>query len=382
MLLAGPFAASLLGDFGAEVIKVEQPRTGDPLRHLRPTRDGVPLWWKVTGRNKKSVTLDLRRTEGQELFRQLVAVADVVVEGFQPGTLEGWGLGWDELQRVNPRLVMLRVSAFGQTGPYRHRPGFGRIAEAMSGAVALIGYPDRPPVHPGFPMADYTAGVFGAFAVAGALHERQRSGLGQCIDLALYETLFRLLEFNVVEHDQLGMAREREGNRNAYTAPVNTYHTKDRQWASITASTQAVTKRLFGAIGRPELIEDPRFATIPARLAHHDELDLIIGGWLAEHTMAEVVATFDAHDVPIAPIYTMREIVADPHYAAREDVIEVADAELGPVRMQAALPRFSRTGGRVRWAGPRLGEHNGEILGGLLGLSDAEVAALAENGVI
>lgn len=382
-MLAGPFAAALLGDFGADVIKLERPQLGDPVRQLLPHKDGVPLWAKVVSRNKRSVTLDLRTPKGQELFRRLTASADVVVESFRPGTMETWGLGWEDLVRLNPSLIMLRVSGFGQTGPYRLRPGFGRFAEAFSGLVNLIGTPDGPPMHAGLPLADYVTGLMGWAAIASALYKQAASGekTGQCIDIALYESLFRMMEFLVIECDQLGVSRQRQGNENPYVAPVNTYRTSDGEWLTFTASTQSIVDRLFRAIGAEELAADPRFGTNADRIANRHVLDARISQWAAQHSLDEIEEIFDSHEIPFAPIMDASDILGNAHYQAREDIVAVDDDELGTVRMQAPLPKFSQTPGEVRWPGPRLGQHTDQVLCEI-GLSEEEIAILRKEGVI
>lgn len=383
-MVGGPFCATMLGDFGAEVIKVEEPGRGDPMRQLLPRKGGIPLWWKVLSRNKKSVTLDLRQPRGKEIFQDLVAKTDVVVEAFRPGTLERWGIGWDNLSAVNRSLILLRISGFGQTGPLRHRPGFGRFAEAFGGLANITGMPDGQPIHAGVPMADYVSGIMGWAAVASALYHREQSPIreGQCIDLALFESVFRMMEFMIIEYDQLGRVRGRMGNQNPYVAPVNTYQARDGIWVTFTASTQSIVERLFQAIGRTELIDDSRFRTNEDRVRNREELDAIISAWFAKQSLAEVESICDEYQLPFAPILDAEGMMRDSHYRAREDIIEIMDAELGPVRMQGIIPKFSRTPGSVKWAGPRLGEHNNEILGDLLRLSDGDLDSLKSQGVI
>lgn len=383
-LLAAPFAAELLGDFGAEVIKIELPGEGDAMRQLRPHKGQVPLWWKVAARNKRSVTLDVRRPRGREVLLQLVRQTDILVENFRPGTLEKWGLSPDALWQANPRLIILRTTGFGQTGPYRDQPGFGRVGETLSGLLYLTGYPDRPPVHAPFPLADMVSGLFGALGVMLALYHRDAhaSGRGQVIDLGLYEAIFRLLEFSVVEYDQLGVVRERVGNRNPSVAPLGVYQTQDGRHVSIVASNQATCMRLLKCIGGPELAADPRFATMAARLEHEDALEAVLAQWIGARTMAEVQETFVAGEVPFAPVYNVADVVADPHFAARENIVAVPDPELGTVRMQGVVPRLSATPGRVSHAGPRLGEHTEAVLTALGGLTPDEVQQLRDEGIV
>lgn len=385
VLFAGPTISQNLGDFGADVIKVEHPELGDSLRSLGATKDGVPLWWKVTNRNKKCVTLDLGKPEGQTLLKELIADADVLTENFRPGTLEKWGLGWDVLHEVNPRLVMVRVSGFGQTGPYKDRPGFGTLAEAMSGFAHITGQPDGPPTLPGYGLADSMAGQFGTWAVMFALYERDhKSGRGQMLDLSVMEPIFTTTGDQALAYDQLGVVQQRTGNRvPSIGAPRNVYRARDGVWLALSANAPALAKRVFAAIGRPELNDDPRFADNRARIANIDEVDAIVGGWIAERRAAEVLATFDEYECACVPVYDIAGIFADPHVRARETITTVEDPELGPVQMQNVVPKFSRTPGRVRWPGPtEMGQHNREIYCGRLGLSDARLAELQAQGVI
>ena len=385
VLFAGPTISQNLGDFGADVIKVEHPELGDSLRSLGATKDGEPLWWKVTNRNKKCVTLDLSKPEGQTLLKELIADADVLTENFRPGTLEKWGLGWDVLHGVNPRLVMVRVSGFGQTGPYKDRPGFGTLAEAMSGFAHITGQPDGPPTLPGYGLADSMAGQFGTWAVMFALYERDhKSGRGQMLDLSVMEPIFTTTGDQALAYDQLGVVQQRTGNRvPSIGAPRNVYRARDGVWLALSANAPALAKRVFAAIGRPELNDDPRFADNRARIANIDEVDAIVGGWIAERRAAEVLATFDEYECACVPVYDIAGIFADPHVRARETITTVEDPELGPIRMQNVVPKFSRTPGRVRWPGPTdVGQHNREIYCGRLGLSDARLAELHAQGVI
>jgi crotonobetainyl-CoA:carnitine CoA-transferase CaiB-like acyl-CoA transferase len=381
--LAGPFCAALLGDFGAEVLKVELPGSGDPLRRLGRRRGHSSLWWRQEGRNKKSLTCDLRRPEGQELLRRLVAVSDVLVENFQPGTLERWGLGYDALARINRGLIMARISAYGQTGPLAPKPGFGRIAHAFSGLTYLTGYPDRPPVLPGTPsIADYLSGALAAFGVLVALGHRQRTGEGQVVDVALYESVFRILEDVAVVYDQFGLVRQRQGPDHENSVPHNHYPTRDGKWIAIACTNDRMFQRLVRAMGRPELGDDPRYATVDARLQRRAEVDALVAAWTAALDQAEALARLDREEVPAGPIYTIAEIFQDAHYRARQAILAVPDPELGVLRMPGVVPRLERTPGRVRHPGPRLGEHTEEVLCGLLGYSPQEVARLRELGVV
>ena len=382
-VVAGPFAAGLLGDFGAEIVKVEMPGVGDSLRALAPHKDGVPLWWKVTNRNKKGVTLDLRIPEGRDLFAKLAADADVLVENFRPGTLDGWGITRAWLQGLNPRLTILRVTGFGQDGPYAGRPGFARIFEAMRGCTQSCGEEDGRPLHLGYPISDAVAGLFGALGILAALHDlaQHPERRGQEIDCSATEAMMRTLEFLAIEYDQLGAVRTRSGNRSQYAAPGNVYRTADDKWASIAASTQSIFVRLCAALDLKHLLEDPRFALNPARVKNYMELDEIVGGAIGKLTLAELRETFTRHEVGFSPIYDIADVFADPQFQARQAIVSVPDGELGSVRMQGVVPRFSETPGAVRHAGPAIGQHNEEVYGGL-GLSTTEIADLRARKVI
>jgi formyl-CoA transferase len=338
----------------------------------------------VEGRNKKSITLDLRKPRGRELFERLVPRADAIVENFQPGTLERWGLGWERLHELNPRVVLSRASVYGQDGPYRDRPGLDRNGIAHGGLLYLTGYRDRPPVRPGLLIADYTTGLFNALAILIALHERDQggSGEGQWIDLTLYESIFRLMEHTVAAYDRLGIVREREGNRLPNSAPLDNWETKDGATVVIVAAGDALFPRLARAMNRAELVEDPRFRTLADRVRHAGEINGIVADWCREHTAAEIEEVLVAAEVPVARALGIREIFEDPQYRARGDIVEVDDPALGPVKMQGVYPRFSRTPGAIRRGAPRLGEHNQEVYGDLLGMSADEIEDLRREGVI
>jgi crotonobetainyl-CoA:carnitine CoA-transferase CaiB-like acyl-CoA transferase len=382
-VVAGPFAAGLLGDYGAEIVKVEMPGVGDSLRALAPHKDGVPLWWKVTNRNKRGVTLDLRKPEGRTLFGKLVADADVLVENFRPGTLDGWGVTRAWLQGINPRLTILRVTGFGQDGPYAGRPGFARIFESMSGFTQICGEENGRPLHLGYPISDAVAGLFGALGILAALHDlaKHPERRGQEIDCSATEAMLRTLEFLAIEYDQLGAVRTRSGNRSQYAAPGNVYRTADDKWASIAASTQSIFDRLCTALDRRDLLEDARFATNPARVKNYQLLDEIVGAAIGRLTLAELRETLTSHEVGFSPIYDIADVFDDPQFKARQAIVRVPDSELGSVRMQGVVPRFSETPGAVRRAGPTIGEHNDEVYGGL-GLTAAEIAGLKAAKVI
>jgi crotonobetainyl-CoA:carnitine CoA-transferase CaiB-like acyl-CoA transferase len=387
--IAAPFAATLLADFGAEVIKVELPGQGDFMRSIGPFVDGYSLFWAVEGRNKKSITCDLRKPAGQALVKRLVALTDVVVENFQPGTLEGWGLGYEELAAINPGVVLTRVSVYGQTGPYRDRPGLDRNGIATGGLLYITGYPDRPPVRPGLIVSDYLTGVFNAFAIVTALHERDRraheTGVtprGQWIDLSLYESVLRIMEHTLAAYDRLGVVREREGNRLRNSAPLDNWETKDGKYVAIIAAGDGLFPRLCRAMGRQDLLADPRFTTMALRAEHGEEVNGIVAAWCRERTARDIQDVLVAHEVPFAVAYSAADIFADPHVAARGDIVPVEDPVIGPVRMQGIYPRFSRTPGAIRGGAPRLGEHNEEIYGQLIGLSADELATLRREKVI
>lgn len=381
--IAAPFAATLLGDFGAEVIKVELPGSGDFMRTIGPFADGYSLWWAVEGRNKKSITLDLRTRRGQDLLKRLAAVSDVVVENFQPGTLEAWGLGFEVLQAVNPGLILTRASVYGQHGPYRDRPGLDRNGIGFGGLLYITGYREHPPVRPGVIVSDYLTGIFNAFAIMMALYHRDvHRARGQWVDLALYESIFRILEHTVTSYDRLGIVREREGNRLRNSAPLDNWPTNDGQFVCIVAAGDGLFPRLARAMGREDLLHDERFASLSARVAHADEINEIVGDWVKQHSAAEIEAVLVAAQVPVTRALSIADIVTDPHYAARADIVIVDDPTIGPVRMQAVYPRLSETPGRIQRGAPRLGEHNTEVYGSLLGLGADEIACLRADGII
>ncbi|WP_282086150.1 CaiB/BaiF CoA transferase family protein [Streptomyces tendae] len=380
-LFAGPLAATMLGDFGADVIKVEHPTRPDPSRGHGPSKDGVGLWWKLLGRNKHAITLDLSKPAGRTTLLRLAATADVVVENFRPGTLEKWGLGWDELSAVNPRLVLTRVTGFGQFGPYARRPGFGTLAEAMSGFAAMTGEPDAPPTLPPFGLADSIAALATAYAVMTALAARERTGEGQVVDMAIIEPILTVLGPQPLWYDQLGHVQPRTGNRSQNNAPRNTYRTADGTWVAVSTSAQSVAERVMRLVGRPELIDEPWFATGADRARHADVLDAAVGDWIARHTRADVLAAFEEAEAAVAPVQDVRDVLADPQYQALDTVTTVDDPELGPLRMQNVLFRLSATPGAIRWAGRPHGADTEEVLTGL-GLTPADVKELREEGVV
>ncbi|GAA4000698.1 CoA transferase [Streptomyces marokkonensis] len=380
-LFAGPLAATMLGDFGAEVIKVEHPDRPDPSRGHGPSKDGIGLWWKLLGRNKRTITLDLSKPAGRTTLLRLVATADVVIENFRPGTLERWDLGWDELSAVNPRLVLARVTGFGQFGPYARRPGFGTLAEAMSGFAAMTGEPDAPPTLPPFGLADSIAALATSYAVMTALTARERTGEGQVVDMAIIEPILTVLGPQPTWYDQLGHVQPRTGNRSQNNAPRNTYRTADGTWVAVSASAQSVAERVMRLVGRPELIDEPWFATGAERARHADVLDAAVGDWIARHSRADVLAEFEKAQAAVAPVQDVRDVMADPQYQALDSVTTVDDPELGPLRMQNVLFRLSATPGAIRWAGRPHGADTEEVLTGL-GLTPTDVKELREEGVV
>ncbi len=384
--ISAPFCAGLLGELGADVIKVELPGQGDFMRTMGPfvpVEDGpdYSLSWAVEGRGRRGVTCDLRQPEGKELFKRLVATADVLCENFRPGTMERWGLGPDDL---SPDLVYVRISVFGQTGPYAPRPGLDRLGIAYGGLLHLTGEADRPPVRPGVTVSDYLTGAFAAFAAVAALYGRdgKGDGLGEVIDAPLYGSVLRILEWTLAGYDRLGIVRQREGNRLSHSAPLDNYPTGDGLFVCIVAGSDANFARLCAAMGRPDLIRDPRFATLADRAAHGDEINGMVAAWTSGLTADEITARCVEHDVPVGTAYTAADIFADPHMQARGDLVTVDDPVIGAVRQQAPFPRLTRQPTPVPSGAPRIGEHNHEVWCDLLGLSDAELEDLTTRGVL
>jgi len=379
--ISAPFCAGLLGELGAEVIKVEQPGEGDFMRTIGPFVDGYSLFWAVEGRGRKGVTCDLRTSEGQDLFRRLAATADVVCENFRPGTMEAWHVGPGDL---DPRLVMVRISVFGQDGPYSARPGLDRLGIGYGGLLHLTGYPDRPPVRPGVTVSDYLTGVFAAHAAVAALYERdvRGTGTGAVVDAPLYGSVLRILEWTIAGYDRLGVVRNREGNRLANSAPLDNYPTADGKYVCIVAGSDANFRRLCDAMEQPGLFDDPHFRDLAHRADHGDEINGIVADWTSSRTAAEVEAACVAHDVPVGTAYSAADIVADAHMAARGDLVTVDDSVVGPMKQQAPFPRLDGRPPAPPTSAPRLGEHNEEIWCGLVGLSPDELAALRDKGVV
>lgn len=379
-LIAAPFCSRILAEFGAEVIKIESPDGGDQLRQWRKMYEGTSLWWYVQSRNKKSLTLNLRSAEGQEIVRKLVQDADIVIENFRPGALEKWNIGWEQLSAINPRLIMVRLSGYGQTGPDRDKPGFGVIGESMGGLRYVTGYADRPPVRLGVSIGDSIAALYGVIGAMMALQHRHASGRGQMVDVALYEAVFSMMESLVPEFDVLGFVRERAGNALPGIVPSNTYPTQDGKFVIIGANNDAIFKRLMNAMGRSDLADDAQLATNAGRVPRTAEIDAAIGAWTAAHDLDVVLKALDGVDVPAAKVYDVADIVSDAQYLAR-DMIEQHQLPDGkPVKLPGIVPKLSDTPGATQWIGPKLGEHTGEILRGL-GYDTAAQQALKARGV-
>ncbi len=380
-VLAGPLIGQIMADYGADVIKIEHPQAGDSLRGHGSQRKGHGLWWKIVGRNKRCVGLNLSHPDGAAVFVDLAATADVVIENFRPGTFERWGLGWDVLSGRNPGLVLCRVTGFGQTGPYARRPAFGTLIEAMSGFAHMTGEPDRPPTLPPFGLADSIAGISGVAAVMMALHHRQATGEGQIVDLSILEPLVSVLGPHVINWDQTGHVAQRSGNRSENNAPRNTYLTDDGHWVAVSSSSDAVARRTMGLVGRSDLASETWFATGAGRAEHADEIDSALAAWIGDRTLDEVVEGFAQAEVALAPVYDVKQYVADPQVQAREAVISVDDPDLGPVRMQNVLFALSATPGAVRHTGRTLGADTDEVLEEV-GVSAEHLGDLRSRGVI
>jgi len=380
-LIAGPYAAGLLAQFGANVIKIESPGSGDPLRTWRKLHAGTSLWWYAQSRNKKSVTVNLKAAEGQDIVRELVKDADIVIENFRPGALESWGLGWEALSKVNPKLIMVRISGYGQTGPYRDRPGFAAIAESMGGLRYLAGYPDRPPVRVGVSIGDSLASLYGVIGALLAMHHLKNGGTGQYIDVALYEAVFGVMESLIPEFSHFGHVRERTGASLPGISPSNTYPCRDGRYVIIAGNSDGIFKRLMHAIGRDDLGEDPKLARNDGRVQHNDMIDEAITQWTSRHELEQVLEVLNQADVPSGRIYTAADIHEDPHYRAR-GMIEAAKLPDGEAfDLPGIVPKLSATPGATKWIGPKLGEHTEEVLAGI-GMGPERIAELREKNVI
>jgi formyl-CoA transferase len=383
-VIAAPYGAALLGDFGAEVIKIEMPEVGDPLRNLGPYYKGEGLRWPGMSRNKKSITLDLRQEEGKEILRKLVSKSDMVIENFRTGTLEKWGIGYEELKKYNPDLVMIRVTGYGQTGPYSHKAGFGTPATAFSGFTYLHGYPDRPPISPSFSLADYVTGIYVAFAAVTALYHRdcQDEGTGQYVDVSLYESMFRMMEFLITDYDQTGNIKERSPGLSGHSAPAGNFLTKDGQWIILVTSSDKTFERLAKAMNREDMLTDERYHTNSVRLTRFDEVNGIVSDWVKTKTKDELQHLLDECGVPMSQIYSIKDIYEDPQYQARENIVEVEHPRLGKVKIPGIVPKFSETPGSIRQIAPDLGEHTDEILKNLLELDGETITSLKAKKVI
>ncbi len=380
-LIAGPFCAKLLAEFGAEVVKLEPPGLGDPLRKWRYLKDGTSLWWHVQSRDKKSVTLDLRKPEGQAIAKKLASGADIVVENFRPGTMEGWGLGYDALAAENPGLVMVRISGYGQTGPYCERPGFGVIGEAVGGLRYVTGTPDRPPSRVGVSIGDTLSALYGVIGALMALESRRRSGRGQVVDVALYESVFSVMESMLPEFDAFGVVRERTGSILPGIAPTSAYRCSDGSYVLIAANGDSIFRRLAAAMGRDDLANDPSLAHNDGRAAKQQWLDAEIEAWTSRRSVADVLGAMAAAEVPASNIYSIADIVADPHYAARAMLRQIRLSDGSTLKVPGVVPKLSATPGDFGGGGPRLGEHTDEVLRGL-GYDDATIDALRRRGVL
>jgi formyl-CoA transferase len=382
-LLAGPFCGQLMGDFGAEVIKVEPPKQGDPMRVWgREKAHGQSLWWPVVARNKKSVTLNLREAEGQAIARDLISKADFLLENFRPGTMERWNLGYEELAKINPGLIMIRVSGFGQTGPYSVRAGFGAVGESMGGLRYVCGDPSTPPSRMGISIGDSLAATFACIGGLAALHHREKTGEGQVVDSAIYEAVLNMMESLITEYDKGGYIRERTGAILPNVAPSNIYPTKDEQFILIAANQDTVFKRLCDAMGQPELGEDERYATHTARGAVQKELDDLISEWTQTLDAKKLEELMEEHGIPSGKIYTPIDMLEDAHFRAREAIVTTMHPTFGELKMQNVAPKLSKTPGNIRRPGPELGQHNEEIYGGVLDMNSEQISELAEKGII
>lgn len=382
-IFAAPFAATLLGDFGAEIIKVEKPGEGDPLREMGSVKNDIPLWWKIYSRNKQSITLDLRTNQGQDVLRELAREADVLVENFRPGTMEKWNLGWEQLHELNPTLTVLRVSGFGREGEYSTKPGFGTLCEAMSGFAMLNGHPDGPPTVAPMAVGDCIAGLYGAVGVLVALLARAKGAAkGQCVDVSLLDSLFSIIGYQVAEFDQLGIVMKRAGNRSSSSVPRNIYKTRDGKWITVSSSTNSLALRVLKMVGGDALASDERFSSPEARSRHSDILDQMVARWVLQHDLSEALAEFEKYDAAAAPAYDISQIVEDAQFRAAESLIQVDDDELGSCLMPNIVPRLSETPGQVRFAGRKLGQNTGDVLRSRTSLSEEQIQELKTLGVI
>jgi crotonobetainyl-CoA:carnitine CoA-transferase CaiB-like acyl-CoA transferase len=383
-LIAGPSAGRLFAEFGAEVIKVENPKDGDPIRKWRIVENGTSLWWYIQSRNKKSITLDLRQDEGQEIIKRLAAEVDIIIENFRPGTLEKWGIGYEQLKELNPGLIMIRISGYGQDGPYKDKAGFGSIGEAMGGLRYLTGYPDRPPTRVGISIGDSISSLYAVIGALMAVYHRDTKGTGQgqCVDVALYESVFSFMESMLPEYDRTGIIRERTGSTLPGITPSNTYLCKDGKYVVIGANGDGIFKRLMTTIGRSDFAEDRRFINNATRSEHAELLDSTIEEWARSLNLAEVLEILDEAKVPAGSIYSIEDIVSDPHYQARGMIKEVSIEGIGKLKVPGIVPKLSATPGEIEWVGPKLGQHNEEVLTNILGMKKEEIHSLVEKGIV
>lgn len=382
-VIAAPFGAALLGDFGAEVIKVEMPGAGDSSRGMGPFYKGQSLRWPTFSRNKKCITLDLRKEEGKNLFLKLVEKSDVIFENFRTGTFDKWGLDYETLKRVNPNIIVVRITGYGQTGPYSHLAGFGTPCTAFSGLTYMTGYPDKPPVNPPISLADYLAGLYGALAAMICLYYRDaNSGIGQEVDLSIYEGIFRMLEGHIADYDKTGTIKERRPSISGSASPSGTFKTKDGKWVVLVCSTDRTFEYFAHGIGRSDLLEDTRFNKNAARVKNNTLMEEIVTEWMSKHDYKEIKETLDKAGAPVSLVYSMEDIFEDPHYKARENLVEVEHPTFGTLKIPGVIPKLSATPGEIKWIGPNLGEHNLEVYQELLGVTSLEIDALKAKGII
>ena len=381
-VIAGPFAGTLMADFGAEVIKVEMPKVGDPSRKLGPLCEGQSLRWPTYGRNKKSLTLDLRSPEGKEVFLKLTEKSDIILENYRTGTMDKWGLDYETLRKANPNIIVIRITGYGQTGPNAHLAGFGTPCTAFSGYTYITGHEDRSPVSPAISLADYVAGLYATIAALMCVYNRDHNSGGQEADISLYEGLFRMLEAFTAQYSNMGIVQERSPDIRGAASPVGTFQSKDGKWFVLTCSTDRTFAYLAEAIGRKDLIEDPKFYTNGERLKNNAALEVIITDWLSQRTWKEIKEILDAAGAPVSLINSIQDIFEDPHYAARGNLVEMEHPKLGKIVMPGVTPKLSKTPGEIKWVGPEIGEHNSDILGGLLGMDEGTINALREKGVL
>ncbi|MFD1204525.1 CaiB/BaiF CoA transferase family protein [Sporosarcina contaminans] len=382
-MIAAPFGATLLGDLGAEVVKIELPGKGDTLRTVGPWKGKEALRWPGMSRNKKSLTLDIRKERGREIFLKLIEQHDVLIENFRPGTLEKWGLGYEELKKVNPKLIMTRISGYGQTGPYKDKAGFGTPSTAFSGHTAIQGYTDRPPVSPSYSLLDYITGIYAAFATVSAIYNRDMNNEeeGQIVEMGLYESMFRMFEFLIAEYDQTGKVRERSPGLSGHSSPAGTYETSDGKFVVLVCSTDSTFDRLAKAMDREDMLDDDRYYTNSQRMKHNDAVQQIVSEWIKSKTQKELTERLDAFGVPVSPILTIEDIFENPQYKARENIVEVEHPRLGTIKVPGIVPKFSKTPGAIRHRAPDLGEHNEEILS-QLGYNNEDMREFQKEGII